>query len=120
MTKGVGALFPPLSTSLNSWGMFAAARSGTDPPPLFAGEPQWRPLAAFQCAQPGFLAGDVVAGDRHHALASGELDLHHHHGLFAERHFRRGEIELPHPHEALVVDALDLLAMRHEAVAPVF
>ena len=32
--------------------------------------------------------------------------------------FRAGEVELPHPHEARVIDALDLGAMGKEPVAP--
>ena len=38
--------------------------------------------------------------------------------LLAERHLGRGEIELPHPHEALVVEPLGLLAVGQEALAP--
>jgi hypothetical protein len=44
-------------------------------------------------AQSHFLARDRGACDRHNALALGELNLHHHHGLLAERYLSRGEIE---------------------------
>ena len=86
----------------------------------FAGEPQRRTLARLRSARRRAVsARDVVAGHRHHALPLGQLHLEHHHGLLAEGHLGRGEIELPHPHEALVVEPLDLLAMGEEALAPV-
>ena len=63
---------------------------------------------------------NIVARDRHDALPLGELDLHHHHVLLAERHFGSREIELPHAHEALVVNALHLLAVGEKPLAPSF
>ena len=51
----------------------------------------------FERAQARLLARDVVARDRHDALALGELDLEHHHVLVAERHLGGRQIELPHP-----------------------
>lgn len=71
-------------------------------------------------AQPIFLAPNIVTRHWDDVLTFRELDLEYHQGLFAERHFRAGEIELPHPHELLVVNALDVGAVREEAFAPVF
>ena len=85
---------------------------------LFAGQPQRRVALAFGVAQAALLARDIVARHRHHALPLGELDLEHHQVLLAERHFRRRQIELPHAHKAPVVNALDLLAVGEEALAP--
>src|ERR1035437_8244426 len=80
--------------------------------------PQLRMPAGLGGAQPIFLAPNIVARHRDDVLAFRELYLEYHQGLFAERHFRAGEIELPHPHEAPIIDALDLLAMRQESLAP--
>ena len=87
---------------------------------LLAGEAQRRTAAAFEPAQARFFAHDVVAGDRNDILSFGQLKLEHHHALLAERHFRGGEIEFPHAHETRVVEPLNLLAMREEALAPAF
>ena len=76
-------------------------------------------LPLSSAAQPRFLARDVVARDRNHALPLGQLDLEYHHVLLAERHLRRREIEFPHAQKRCVVDLLHLLAMREEALAPV-
>src|ERR1700730_18649782 len=73
---------------------------------------------AFQHSQAGLLARNIIASHRNDALLFGQLHLEHHHILLAERHLRRGEIELPHPHEALVIEPLDLLAMREKTFAP--
>jgi len=48
----------------------------------------------------------------------GHLDLEYHQVAGAERHFRTGEIEFPHPHEALVIKAQDLVAMGEETLPP--
>src|SRR5918911_2569693 len=83
-----------------------------------AGQPQWRSLAAFDAAQSRLFARDVVARHRHDVLALCELYLHDHHGLLTERHLGSGQIELPHPTETRIVDALDRLAMREEPLPP--
>src|SRR5581483_7650870 len=81
----------------SSQGRYGAARKALDRVmESLAGQPQWRPLAAFEGAQPRRLPHDVVAGHRHDTLALGELQLHHHQPLLAERHLRGGEIEFPH------------------------
>ena len=49
----------------------------------------------------------------------GELDLEDHQVLPAEGGLGAGEIELPHPAEALVIDRLGLVAVGEEALAPV-
>src|ERR1043166_9945014 len=82
---------------------------------LLAGEPQRRAAAAFAPAQPRFLARDVVARDRNHTLPLRQLKLEYHHVLLAERHFGRREIELPHPHETLIVELFQIIAVREEA-----
>src|SRR5581483_1215952 len=84
----------------------------------FSRQLQPRALAAFDAAQTCLLAGDVVARHRHDALALGQLDLDIHHGVLAERRFRRRQIELPHPHEALVIELLGFLGVGEEAFAP--
>src|SRR5262245_46505439 len=65
-----------------------------------------------------FPAVDVVARDRHRVDAARELDLPDHEPPAPEAHLTAGEVELPHPHEALVVDPLRLALRRHEAAAP--
>src|SRR5262245_1711821 len=85
----------------------------------FAGESQRRALAVLARAQPCLVTRDVVARHRDYALALGELELAHHHSLLAERHFRGGEIELPHPYETGIVEALNFFAMSEETRAPV-
>src|SRR5260370_36968640 len=85
---------------------------------LLARQPERETPIALTCAQARFLPDDVVARDRHHALLSGQLNLEHHHTVLAKRHFRAGEIELPHPAEPVVVEPLDLLAMRQESLPP--
>src|SRR5262249_33240400 len=77
----------------------------------FARQPERHAVPALATAQTGLFAPDVISRHRHHTLALGELELEHHHVLLGEGHFGGGEIEFPHPHEALVVDALGLLAM---------
>jgi hypothetical protein len=67
-------------------------------------------VLALGSKQALLLAHDVIPRHRHHFLALGELDLEYHPVLLAERHFRCRKIELPHPHEAPIIDALDLLA----------
>src|SRR4051794_7206161 len=59
---------------------------------LFASETQRRTAAGLEAAQARFLAADVVARDRNHALALRQLQLEHHHVLLAEGHFGRREI----------------------------
>src|SRR3954451_25087208 len=95
---------PPLSTILTG-AHFCDPRgrialdglaSGAPENLLFAGETQRRTAAALDATQARFLAADVVARDRNHALALGQLQLEHHHVLLAESHFGRREIELPH------------------------
>src|SRR3974377_350075 len=92
------------------------ARRGWAPRAAWAGE--LRVGADLERAQAVLLARDVVAGHRCDALALGDLDLEVHHILLAERHFGGGEIELPHAHEAPVVNALYVLAVGEEALAP--
>jgi hypothetical protein len=71
-------------------------------------------------AQPIFLAPNIVARHRDDVLSFRELDLEYHQGLFAERHFRAGEIKFLHPHELPVVNELDVGAVGEEAFAPLF
>src|SRR5947209_1683964 len=85
---------------------------------LFAGETQRRTAAALHSAQPRLLAADVVARDRNHALALAQLQLEHHHPLFAEGHLGSRQIKLPHPHEALVIGFGQIVPMSKEAFAP--
>ena len=77
-------------------------------------------VAALDPAQFCFLARDIIARHRHHALALGELNLEVHHVLLAERHFRARQIKFPHPRKALVVELHRFLPPRHEAFAPGF
>src|SRR3979411_2956713 len=84
------------------------------------GESQRRALAKLACAQPRGFAHDVVTRHWHHPLALGELQLDHHHGLLAKRHFGGRQIELPHADKTGIVDTLNLLAMSKETCAPVF
>ena len=92
--------------------------SAADTARLLAGKAQRRGLAGFERAQSRFLARDVIARRRHDALALGHLDLEHHHVALAERHLGGGQVELPHAHEALIVEPHDLVAMGEEALAP--
>jgi hypothetical protein len=85
---------------------------------LFGCEPQLWAMAILGVAQACLMTGDVVAGHGDHSLAFDQLDLEHHHALFAEGHFRRREIELPHSAKAVVVKAFCLFAPRHESLAP--
>src|SRR4029450_6311853 len=85
---------------------------------LFAGETERRFALAFSCGEPALLARNIVPRDRHHALALGKLDLHHHHVLLAEGHFRSCEIELPHTHEMRLIDPFDVLAMSQKPLTP--
>src|SRR5580698_402306 len=87
---------------------------------LFAGQPQRRSGAAFARAQPRFLARDIVARRRRDALVLGKLDLKYDHVALAERHLGAGEVELPHPHEALIVKPHHLVAVGKETFAPGF
>src|SRR3974390_1730441 len=112
MAAGGRAALRPQSTQIT-------CRSRTAVDALLAGEPQGRTALAFGAAQAQLLAPDIVARHRHHALSFRELDLAIHHVLLTERHFRSRQIELPHPHKALIVNALDLLAMDQEPRAPV-
>ncbi len=50
----------------------------------------------------------------------GDLDVEHHHVLPPERAFRCGQIEFPHPAEALVIKRLGLVAIGHERLSPCF
>src|SRR5262245_26859110 len=61
-----------------------------------AGQPQRRAPPGFATAQALLGAQDIVAGDRHRALALGQLNLEHHHILASERRLGAGEIEFPH------------------------
>src|ERR1700722_1454907 len=85
----------------------AALRAVAHPGASFAGEPQGQAPSAFEPAQPGRFAWDIVAGHRYDALPFCQLDLEHHQSLLAESHLGSGQIELPNPHEALAVDRLD-------------
>src|SRR4051794_37116150 len=85
---------------------------------LFAGETQRGTAAALHATQARFLAADVVARDRNHALALGQLKLEHHHVLLAEAHLGCREIELPHPYEALVISLRHIIPVNKEALAP--
>src|SRR5712672_2950928 len=94
------------------------ARAVTSPTGLFAGEPQGRAPAAFESAQAGGFSTYIVAGHRYDALPSCQLHLEDHQGLLPEGHLGRGKIEFPHPHEALIVDALDHVAVDEQSLAP--
>src|SRR6059058_2713522 len=83
--------------------------SGASENLLLAGKPQRRTAAAFQSTQVRFLAPDVVARDWNHTLPLRQLQLEHHHVLLAEAHFGRREVELPHAHEARIVNFLQIL-----------
>src|SRR5258705_11331987 len=83
-----------------------------------AGQPQRRAPPRFAPTQARFGTHDVVAGDRHRALALCKLNLEHHHILASECHFRAGEIKFPHSHKPGVVEAYNLLAVGEETVAP--
>src|SRR5215475_5559728 len=84
----------------------------------FAGQSQRWALAKLARAQSRGFARDVVTRHRHHALALGELQLKHHHGLLAKCHFGGRQIEFPHTHETGIVEPLNLLAMSKETRAP--
>src|SRR6185437_12802415 len=60
----------------------------------------------------------VVAGDRHRLDGLGELHLEIDVALIAEGDLRAGEVEFPHPAEALVVKVTHRLAVGEEALAP--
>ena len=77
----------------------ARSAEGAGPSALFAGK-----LCAVERAESRGLTRDIVARRRHHALPPRELQLEHHHGLFAERHLRCCEIEFPHACEARIVE----------------
>ena len=84
-----------------------------DPSALFASK-----LCAIERAESRGLTRDIVTRCRHHALPPRELQLEHHHCLFAECHLRSCQIEFPHACEARIVKALDRIAMSDELFTP--
>src|SRR6202166_2785273 len=93
----------------------AAALAG-----LCAGKPQRHSVAGFARAQSRFFARDIVARRRRDAFVLGQLDLKYDHVAAAECHLGAGEVELPHPHEALIVKPHHLVAVGKETLAPGF
>src|SRR5262245_60229858 len=83
-----------------------------------ARQTQRRSASALERSESRLFARNVIAGHRHDALPLGQLQLEHHHGLLAEGHLRRREVELPHSDEALVIKPLGLFAVGEEALAP--
>src|SRR5580704_14504298 len=71
-----------------SW-LLTAAFWSLDAAELLAGKSQRRSLLRFYCAQPCFLARDVIASCRRNALVFGHLNLKNDHVAIAERHLRR-------------------------------
>src|ERR1700733_6089383 len=74
-----------------------------------------RLLAAAKLSLP---LEDVIPGQRNLFLPLGELELHDHGAVDAERSFRASEIEFPHAAEALVVKLCSLISTRHKPLAP--
>src|SRR6056297_1196754 len=62
--------------------------------------------------------GDVVARQRQGVLILRKLDLKDHVSAIPKAHLRSGEIEIPHPAKALVVEVSNLVPALLEAPAP--
>src|SRR5205814_9836716 len=78
---------------------------------LFARESLRNLVGRLDRPQPGLFSPDIVAGGRCKALPFRHLNLEHDHIAQPKRHFRAGQIKLPHPHEALIVETYHLVAM---------
>src|ERR1700729_2213107 len=75
-------------------------------------------LRRLAAAEFGLPLQDVIPGQWNRFLTFGELELHDHVAVDAERSFRASEIEFPHAAEALVVKLRGFLSPRHKPLAP--
>src|SRR5215471_5716155 len=87
---------------------------------LFACESQRRLMGCLDSTQPRLFPRNIIAGRGREALPLRHLDLEYDHLAQPKRHFRASQIELPHSHETLVVEAHNLVAMGQKAFAPGF
>src|SRR5690606_10188755 len=77
-----------------------------------------RPIGSRLAGRIPSSAIEVAARSRHRAETLGELELEHDQVAEAERRLEGGEIELPHPAEAFVIEGFRRIAIGQEPLAP--